>query len=317
MHVTQAIANSTKPLFSFEILPPLKGQSFDQICTSIEPLIELNPSFINVTYHREEYIYKKHSNGLLEKQTIRKRPGTVGICASLMNKYQIQTVPHMICGGFTKQETENALIDLSFLGINNLLVLRGDPIKSERNFIPEQEGHTYALDLLNQIVNLNNGVYLYEELENNTPTNFCIGVAAYPEKHFESPNLEFDLDILKRKQEAGAHYIITQLFFDNQKFFNFYQKCRDFGINIPIIPGLKPISTFKHLKVLPSFFHVDIPQDLVEEIKKCSNNAAVKRLGIEWCIQQSKDLVDFGVEGLHYYSMSNSKNIQEIVKAVF
>ena len=317
MQIIDVIANSTKPLFSFEILPPLKGQSFNQICNSIEPLIELKPSFINVTYHREEYIYRKHSSGLLEKQTIHKRPGTVGICASLMNKYQIETVPHMICGGFTKQETENALIDLSFLGINNLLVLRGDPIKNEKSFIPEKDGHPYALDLLDQVVSLNKGIYLYEELENNTSTNFCIGVAAYPEKHFESPNLEFDLQILKRKQDAGAHYIITQLFFDNQKFFDFHQKCRDFGIHIPIIPGLKPISTIKHLTILPSLFHVDIPQELVQQIKKCRTKADIKQLGIEWCIEQSKALIRFGVAGLHYYSMSNSKNIQEIVKAIF
>ena len=318
MNVIESIAQrGEKTLFSFEILPPLKGQSFNHICNSLDPLIELNPSFINVTYHRQEYVYKKHESGLLEKQTIRKRPGTVGICAAIMNKYQIDTVPHIICGGFTKEETENALIDLHFLGINNVLALRGDPIKSEKFFIPEENGHAHADELIKQIMDMNKGVYLDENLENTAKTDFCIGVAGYPEKHYESPNLDIDLITLKRKQDLGASYIVTQLFFDNQKFFDFHKRCRDFGITIPIIPGLKPISILRHLTILPSFFYVDIPQDLFLAVKACKTNQAVREVGIEWSIEQSKALAKFGVPCLHYYSMGKSISVQKIAQAVF
>lgn len=317
MKVTDHLKKAKNPLISFEILPPLKGKGIQSIYDSIDPLMEFKPSFINVTYHREEFVYKKREKGYLEKISIKKRPGTVGICAAIMNKYQVDAIPHMICGGFTKEETENALIDLNFLGIDNVLALRGDPIKTETNFIPEEGGHAHAVDLVNQIVGLNKGDYFDEDLLNATPTDFCIGVAGYPEKHFEAPSYKSDLKYLKQKVDAGAEYVVTQLFFDNEKFKKFVTDCREMGINVPIIPGLKPISNKKQLLSLPKFFHIDLPDDLVDAIENCKNDDAVRQVGIEWSIQQSKDLIDFGVPCIHYYTMGKSISTREIVKAVY
>lgn len=317
MKVIEHLNQAKKPLISFEILPPLKGKSIQSIYDSIDPLMEFKPSFINVTYHREEFVYKKREKGYLEKISIKKRPGTVGICAAIMNKYQVDAIPHIICGGFTKEETENALIDLNFLGIDNVLALRGDPIKTETNFVPEEGGHAYAVDLVKQIVGLNKGEYFDEDLLNATPTDFCIGVAGYPEKHFESPSFKNDLKHLKQKVDAGAEYITTQLFYDNEKFKSFVIACREAGINVPIIPGLKPISNKNQLLSLSKFFHIDIPDDLVESIEACKNDDAVRQVGIEWAIEQSKDLIDFGVPCIHYYTMGKSISTREIVKAVY
>lgn len=306
-----------KTLFSFEILPPMKGQGIQKLFNAIEPLIEFDPKFIDVTYHREEYMYKKRENGLLEKVSIRKRPGTVGICAALMNRFHIDTVPHIICGGFSKEETENALIDLQFLGIDNVLALRGDAIKSEGRFTPTLGGHQYASDLIEQIQKMNQGEYLNYEVENAFPTDFCIGVAGYPEKHFEAPNFNIDLEYLKKKVELGADYIVTQMFYDNSKYFEFVDKCREAGINVPIIPGLKPLSTHSQLTVLPSIFHIDVPCDLVNEVKKCKDTQAVRQVGIEWAIQQSKELKAKGVPCLHYYTMGKSDNVVKIASEIF
>jgi methylenetetrahydrofolate reductase (NADPH) len=318
MKVTEYIANAKgKTLFSFEILPPLKGQSIQSIYAAIDPLMEFKPAFIDVTYHREEYYYKSHSGGLLEKKTIRKRPGTVGICAAIMNKYLIDTVPHLICGGFTKEETENALIDLSFLGIENVLVLRGDSIKTEKSFVPEPDGYEYASDMVQKVVNMNKGVYLDDYVEGQAPTNFCIGVAGYPEKHFEAPNLNQDLKYLKMKVDLGAEYIVTQMFYDNQKFFEFVKRCREMGINVPIIPGIKPLASKGQLTNLPSVFHIDIPDDLVEAVMKCKTPEDVRHVGIEWCIAQSKELMQSGVPCLHYYTMGKSKTVKTIASALF
>ena len=317
MKVTDYIAKSSQTLFSFEILPPLKGQSIDSLFSAIDPLMEFNPAFIDVTYHREEFVYKNRGNGLLEKKTIRKRPGTVAICAAIQNRYQVDAVPHLICGGFTKEETENALIDLNFLGVENVLVLRGDSIKSEPRFVPEEDGHAYASDLLEQVTNINEGVYLDEDLQNTAKTNFCIGVAGYPEKHFEAPNLQKDLQYLKLKVDNGADYIVTQMFFNNDKFFEFVDECRKIGINVPIIPGLKPITTKKQLTVLPSIFHIDIPQDLVDAVEACKSNEEVRQVGVEWGIAQSKELVERGVPCLHYYSMGKSGSVKKIAEGVF
>ncbi len=317
LKVTEYIQNAKNTLFSFEILPPLKGQDITSIFNAIDPLMEFKPAFIDVTYHREEYVYKSHGNGLLEKRTVRKRPGTVGICAAVMNRYGVDTVPHIICGGFSREETENALIDLNFLGIENVLVLRGDSIKSEPGFSPHPNGNHYASDLLEQVVSMNQGNYLDDSLEKPAPTNFCIGVAGYPEKHFEAPNLDVDLNYLKQKVDMGADYIVTQMFFDNQKFFEFEKKCRQMGINVPIIPGLKPFATKRQLTVLPSIFHIDIPQELVCEVEKCKDNKAVKEMGIEWAIQQSKELIEHGVPCLHYYSMGKSASVKKIGEALF
>lgn len=313
-HIKQA---KGKTLFSVEILPPLKGKSIQSIWEILDPIMDFKPAFIDVTYHREEYVYKKRENGLLEKFSIRKRPGTVAICAAIMNKYKVDTVPHIICGGFSKDETEAALIDLNFQGIDNVLLIRGDAIKSEPVFEPHPNGHHYALDLVKQVVNMNKGVYLDEELNDVVPSRFCIGVAGYPEKHFEAPNLRSDLRYLKAKIDAGADYIVTQMFFDNKKYFEFVEKCRAADIHVPIIPGLKPVSSTKQCTVLPKIFHVDIPEELDEAIQDCKSEKDVKAIGIEWCINQSRELLQAGVPCLHYYTMGNAETTCKIAKAVF
>lgn len=318
MKVTEHLNNAKgKTLFSIEILPPLKGENIRRLFDHMDPLMEFKPPFVDVTYHREEYVYKKKEKGLLEKVSTRKRPGTVGICAAIQNHYKVDTVPHIICGGFTKEETENALIDLQFLGIDNVLVLQGDAIKNEGRFVPEPDGHHYASELLEQVIKMNKGIYLDEDLLNTTPTNFCVGVAGYPEKHFWAPNLKIDLKYLKLKVDLGAEYIVTQMFFDNQKYFDFVKACRAEGITIPIIPGLKPITTKTQTNILPTIFHIDLPETLADEVEKCKDNAAVKEVGVEWAIQQSKELIDFGVPTLHFYSMGKSDPIYKIAKELF
>ena len=316
MKVTDHLQVSDETLFSFEILPPLKGKSIQSIFDGIDPLMEFKPKFINVTYHREEYIYKERENGLLEKIAIRKRPGTVGICAAIMNKYQVDAVPHLICGGFGKEETENALIDLQFLGIDNVLALRGDSIKTESNFRAHNDGHEFAVDLIGQIGEMNSGNYLMDDIKLE-PTNFCVGAAGYPEKHFEAMNLSTDLHYLKAKVEAGAEYIVTQMFFDNKKYFAFVDACRAAGIMVPIIPGLKPIKTMRHISFLPKFFHIDYPEALSKELLKCTTNDQVEQVGSEWGIAQSQELKAANVPCIHYYTMSNSKMVKSIAKEIF
>jgi len=316
MKVTDHIQQAKGTLLSFEILPPLKGKSIQSIYDHLDPLMEFKPSWINVTYHRSETAFKKRADGSFEKVEVRKRPGTVGICAAIMNHYQIDAVPHMICGGFTMRETEDALIDLNFLGIDNVLVLRGDAAKNEASFEPEPGGNKYAIDLLKQVGNLNNGIYIDEDIRDGGKTKFCIGVAGYPEKHFEAPNLEIDLRRLKEKVDAGAEYIMTQMFFDNAKFFAFVNECRTHGIDVPIIPGLKPITSKKQLSVLPRIFHVDIPTDLSTEIMKCKTDIDCEQVGTEWLIQQSKELKAFGVPVLHYYTLGKPRLIRDVVKEV-
>ncbi len=317
MKVIDHLKAAKSTLFSIEILPPLKGKSIASIYEGIDPLMEYKPSFVDVTYHREEYIYKKREGGYLEKVSIRKRPGTVGICAAIMNRYHVDAVPHIICGGFSKEETENALIDLQFLGIENVLLLRGDAIKTESTFIPDPSGHAYAIDLVKQVSEMNNGKYMHEDVVDMAPTNFCVGVSGYPEKHFEAPNLIADLKYLKEKIDAGADYIVTQMFFDNKKYFEFVAQCRATGINVPIIPGLKILTSKKQILSLPKIFHIDIPQELFAEVEKCKDDKAVRELGIKWCIQQSKELVKANVPCLHYYTMGSSENTRRVACEVF
>ncbi|GAB4448340.1 MAG: methylenetetrahydrofolate reductase [NAD(P)H] [Bacteroidia bacterium] len=309
--------NQNKTLFSIEILPPLKGKGIQNIYNVIDQLLEFKPAFIDVTYHREEYVYKKRPGGYLEKVSVRKRPGTVGICAALMYKYDIETVPHMICGGFNKEETENALIDLNFLGIQNVLALRGDSIKSEPYFVPEPGGHAYAIDLVKQIAAMNKGIYLDEEMKDAEPTDFCIGVAGYPEKHFEAPNIHSDLMYLKQKIDAGAHYIVTQMFFDNKKYFDFVLKCKELGINVPIIPGIKILTSKKQLLTIPKIFNVEIPFDLYKEVQKCNSDEAVQQVGVEWCVQQCKELIQFHAPCLHFYTMGNPETTKKVAQQIF
>lgn len=317
MKVAEQLRTTKNTLFSFELLPPLKGRKLDDIYNAIDPLIEFNPLNINITYHQQESIYRPAGNGLMERTIVRKRPGTVAISAALKYKYSLTVVPHMICGGFTKLETEDVLIDLHFLGMKNLLVLRGDAQKGYRDFIPEKDGHEHTIGLVNQIMNMNKGIYLDSEVENATCTDFSIGVAGYPEKHFEAPNMDEDIKHLKAKIDAGAEYIVTQLFYNNRKYFDFVELCRKSGINVPIIPGIKPITTMKDIEVLPRVFHIGIPNELVKEVQKCKTNADAKEIGVEWAIQQSLELKKAGVPALHYYTIGISDNIRKIASKVF
>lgn len=316
MKVVEHIGQAKDTLVSFEILPPLKGKTINSIFDHLDPLMEFKPSFINVTYHRAEQVFKKKADGTFEKVEVRKRPGTVGICAALQNHYNIDAVPHLICGGFSKRETEDALIDLNFIGVQSVLVLRGDAAKNETSFEPNPDGNSLAIDLLKQTINLNHGIYLEEDIRDGFRTDFCAGVAGYPEKHFECPNMEIEMQRLKEKVDAGAEYIMTQMFFDNSKFFAFVKCCRDMGIDVPIIPGLKPLTTKKQLSVIPRMFHVDIPSDLSNEMMKAKTDDDCKKVGTDWLIQQSKELKAFGVPVLHYYTLGSPKVIYNVVKDV-
>jgi len=313
--ILKQIDNKDKKQFSFELLPPLKGKDIQLIYDTIDPLVPYKPSFISVTYHREEIAYRMRKDGLVEKKTIHKRPGTVAISAAIKYKYNIKVVPHMICGGFTAEETENALIDLHFLGIRNVLALRGDPSRFERSFIPETNGHKYAVELVEQIMELNNGKYSDEELLNTIAMDFILGVAGYPERHFEAPNKEFDLQNLKRKVDAGAKFIITQMFFDNERFFRFVENCRKIGIDVPIIPGIKPITAKSQLSVIPSTFYVEIPQKLVSKINKVKTKEDISKIGVEWAIKQAEELYKFGCSNIHYFTMGKSDKIIQILDA--
>jgi methylenetetrahydrofolate reductase (NADPH) len=317
MKVAEKLRTTKETLFSFELLPPLKGRKLDDIYNTIDPLIEFNPLNINITYHQQESIYKQYQNGHIERKIIRKRPGTVAIAAAIQYKYNKTVVPHMICGGFSKEETEDLLIDLHFLGMENILVLRGDPQPGNRFFIPEPNGHEHTLGLIQQIVNLNKGIYLDPDIQNPTPTDFSIGIAGYPEKHFEAPNMETDLNYLKEKIDAGAEYIVTQMFFNNRKYFDFVDLCRKNGINVPVVPGIKPVITIKDVEMLPRVFHIDIPNELVKEVRKCKNNIEAKEVGVEWTVMQSLELKKNGVPAVHYYTIGISDNIRKIAQRVF
>ncbi|ASV31115.1 methylenetetrahydrofolate reductase [NAD(P)H] [Maribacter cobaltidurans] len=317
MKVTEHIKQAKgKTLFSFELIPPIKGKSIQELYDNIDSLMEFKPPFIDVTTSREEYVYID-KGGLLEKKVTRMRPGTVGICSSIQHKYHVDTVPHLLCGGFTKEETEYVLVDCHYLGIDNVMALRGDSIKEERYFTPTEGGHCYAKELVEQIRNLSHGQYLHETITSDDYPDFCIGVAGYPEKHLEAPSLQTDLKRLKEKVDAGADYVVTQMFFDNQKYFEFVEAAKNLGINVPIIPGIKPVAVKRHLQLLPQVFRIDIPQDLIDAVENCKNNKEVRQIGVEWAIQQSKELKAAGVPVLHYYSMGKSDNIKAIAKEVF
>jgi methylenetetrahydrofolate reductase (NADPH) len=317
MSVIEKIKEAKGPLFTFELLPPLKGHSIDRIYSAIERLVEFNPAYINFTSHRNEINYFERPDGLLEKKVVRIRPGTIALAAAVKYKYNIPVVPHLLCGGFSREETENALIEMNFLGIDDVLALRGDPNKGSRRFVPEKDGHTNTWELVKQISNMNKGKYLESSLEDTTPTKFCVGVAAYPEKHFEAPNRQVDIMNLKQKVEAGAEYIVTQMFFDNRKYFRFIDECRKAGITVPIIPGIKPISAMNDIKLIPQAFHIDLPNDLVTAVQKCTTDKEAREVGIEWTTMQSKELIKEGVPGIHYYTLGRSDNVARIVKASY
>ncbi|MDG1394452.1 MAG: methylenetetrahydrofolate reductase [NAD(P)H] [Flavobacteriaceae bacterium] len=317
MKVTDHLKNANgKTLFSFEIIPPKKGKNIQELYDNIDPLIEFNPPFIDVTTSREEYIYID-KEGLFDRKITRMRPGTLGICAAIKHKYEVDTIPHVLCGGFTKEETEYLLVDCHYLGIDNVMALRGDTMSHQKYFEPTKGGHNYATDLVQQINKLNKGQYLHDVVEVDNTPDFCIGVAGYPEKHIESPSLHSDLLRLKEKVDAGADYVVTQMFFDNQRYFEFVKRAREMGITVPIIPGIKPLAVEKHLQLLPQVFKIDLPEALIKEVNKCSSNAQIRQVGVEWTIQQSKELLDFGVPVLHYYSMGKSDNIKAIASQLF
>lgn len=318
MKITDHIKKANnKALFSFEVIPPKKGNSIQELYDNIDPLMEFNPPFIDVTTSREEHVYVENGNGLLDRKTTRARPGTLGICAAIKHKFDVDTVPHVLCGGFTKEETEYLLVDCDYLGIQNVMALRGDSMSHQKFFEPSLGGHNFATELVSQIKDLNSGKYLHGVIETNHNSDFCIGVAGYPEKHFESPSLQTDLKHLKEKVDAGADYIVTQMFFDNQKYFQFVEAAKKEGINVPIIPGIKPIAVKRHLQLLPQFFSIDLPESLISAVESCKTNKDVRQVGIEWAIQQSKELLDAGVPVLHYYSMGKSDNIKKIASAIF
>ncbi len=318
MKVTEHIKKANgKTLFSFELIPPKKGNNIQDLYNNIDPLMEFNPPFIDVTTSREEHVYIDKGDGLLDRKITRMRPGTVGICAAIKHKYDVDTVPHVLCGGFTKEETEYLLVDCHYLGIENVMALRGDAMSHQRYFEASKGGHQYATQLVDQIQNLNKGKYLHDVIEANHKANFCIGVAGYPEKHLESPSLQTDLKRLKEKVDAGADYVVTQMFFDNQKYFEFVKAAREIGITVPIIPGIKPLAVKKHLQLLPQVFKIDLPEPLITEVEKCKTNTDIRQVGVDWAIEQSKELMDANVPVLHYYSMGKSTNIKAIAEAVF
>ena len=315
--VIEHLSSSSRPVFSFELLPPLRGQGIAEVYRTIEALLEFEPKFIDVTYHRHEYIYEPADGDLLRRVVVRKRPGTIAMCAAILHKYGVDAVPHLICGGFTREESEDALIELDFLGIDNVLALRGDQMSHERSFVPEEGGHASAYDLVRQMKGMNGGTYLSQRLEDPAPTDFCIGVAGYPEKHVEAPNLNADIRALKSKVEAGADYVVTQIFYHNEAYFSFVEQCKNAGITIPIIPGIKPISRSAQLRSLPRTFAIEIPDELESRIAACTRREEVQEVGIEWCIQQCRELLKFGVPCIHFYTMGNPNAIRRIARAIF
>ena len=318
MKVIDILNSSQKPFASFELVPPLKGSDVSRLYDSIDPLMQFQPPFINITCHRDEVEYVPNGDGSYRKMTLAKRPSTIAIVAAIMRRYpNLEIVPHVICGGASQSRVESELLDLHFLGIQNVVALRGDAIPGQRFFIPEPDGFSHSSELVAMIRHLNGGQYLDPTVKNGLSTDFCVGVAAYPEKHFEAANLDVDIQHLKQKVEAGADYIVTQMFFDNQQYFRFVNRLREAGITVPVIPGLKPISSQRQIDLLPRSFHIDIPQALVNEINKAKTADAVYQVGIEWAIAQSRDLLAHGAPAIHYYTMAKPDNVCQIVEKVF
>ncbi|GHV63957.1 methylenetetrahydrofolate reductase [Bacteroidia bacterium] len=321
MKVIEILNKAEKPFASFELVPPLKGSDVEKLYGAIEPLLEFKPPFINITTHRDEIEFRPTTNGrqdgCFEKVTVTKRPSTVAIAAAIMKRFDLEIVPHLICGGVGRSKLENDLLDFHFMGIHNVVALRGDAVSGQKLFTPEPDGHSHCYELVQQIHSMNEGKYLDYNLSDAVATDFCVGVGGYPEKHVESPNQETDIQFLKQKVDAGADYIITQLFFDNDRFYDFVKRCRAVGITVPIVPGLKPISTQKHIDMLPRTFSIDLPEALMKEIRKCKNKEDFYHTGIEWCTMQSKDLLKHGVPAIHYYTMGKADNIREILTKTF
>lgn len=317
MKIIDLIYNNKQTAFSYEILPPLKGTGIDKLYETIDTLQEFDPQYINITTHRSEYIYKDLGNGLFQRERLRRRPGTVAVAAAIQNKYNLKVVPHLLCSGFTQEETEYVLLDLQFLGITDLLVLRGDKAKHESVFTPEQNGYHHAIELQEQINNFNKGIFVDGSEMKVTSSPFSYGVACYPEKHEESPNMDSDIFWLKKKVEAGAEYAVTQLFYDNSKYFSFVEKARATGITIPIIPGIKPFKKQSQLSTIPKTFKVDLPEDLTKEVLRCKTDQEAQLVGVEWCIQQCKELIAYKVPSIHFYSIGAVDSIKQVAKAIY
>lgn len=318
MSIIDLINKSKKTAFSFELLPPLKGNSIEKVYNNIDALLEFNPQYINITTHHSEFVQRTLETGEVVNQNIRKRPGTVSIAAAIQHKYKITTVPHIICAGFSKADTEYALVDLQLLGITDLLVLQGDKGKLEPNHVSEDEGHSYAVELQGQINNFNKGLFVDgTEMSDKPSTPFSYGVAGYPEKHGDAPSLDSDIHFLKEKVKAGAEYIVTQMFFDNQQYFDFVARCRAEGINVPIIPGIKPLVFMNQLTVLPQIFGSSIPEPFASELVKCKTDEEAKQVGIEWCIKQCSELIAQGVPSLHFYTFMATDSVAKVAKEVY
>ena len=317
MRVTDLINSAEKTAFSFEILPPIKGTGIEKVYQDIDALREFDPKYINITTHRSEFVYKDLGNGLFQRNRVRRRPGTVAVAAAIQNRYGITTVPHILCSGFNREDTEYVLLDLQFLGITDLLVLRGDKAKHENIFTPEPGGYAHAVELEEQINRFNRGIFVDGSEMKISKTPFTYGVACYPEKHDEAPNMESDLYWLKKKVEAGAEYAVTQLFYDNRKYFEFVEKARAAGIYVPIIPGIKPFKKLSQLTVIPKTFKVDLPKELTDEVQKCTTDEQLKQVGIEWCIKQCKELIAHGVPSIHFYSVGAVDSIREVAKVIY
>ncbi len=315
MNVTDILnANNGEKTFSFEVLPPIKGNGTAALFDTIEKLKDFNPKYINITTHHSEYVYKELENGLLERQRVRRRPGTIAIAAAIQNRFGLPVIPHIICSGATKESIEYELLDLQFLGIENVLLLRGDKAKDDRVFTPTRGGHRHTTDLIRQVQQFNEGYFVDGTKINHPGPKFSFGVACYPEKHEEAPNLERDMKYLKMKQDLGASYAVTQLFYDNEKYFQFVRRAREMGITIPIIPGLKPFAKLSQLSVVPRTFHCDIPEALAREVVKCHTDEDAQRLGVEWTTQQCRELYAHGVRNIHFYTVSAVESVTEVIK---
>ncbi len=317
MKVIDVLNSSKKPFASFELVPPLKGSDISKLYDAVKPLMEFNPPFINVTTHRDEVAYRQAEDGTFRQVVVTKRPGTLAIAAAIMKRFTVEVVPHIICGGVTKMSIENTLLDLHFLNIRNVMALRGDAVSGEKYFTPTAGGFRYGSELVRQISNMNHGKYLDDNLKDAVKTDFCIGVGGYPEKHCEAPNINEDILHLKEKVDAGASYIITQMFFDNENFYSFVKKCREAGITVPVIPGIKPLSTSRQIEMLPKAFSLDLPELLTHELKKCKDNNSIYEIGKEWCIAQCEDLLAHGAKAIHFYTMGKADNVREVIRKTF
>lgn len=317
MSVASFLLSNKSTAFSFEVLPPLRGKGIDTLFSSVDKLMEFSPAYINITTHRTDVVYREVSAGVFQRTTEKKRPGTVAIAAALKSRYGVATVPHVICSGFTPSELENELIDLSYLGITDLLVLRGDKAKGSSSLCGVEGEYSHAIELCNQVSEYNSGKLIDGSRLDGITTPFSFGVAGYPEKHEEAMNMDIDIEHLKAKIDAGAEYVVTQMFFDNAKYFDFVSRCRAAGITVPIIPGLKPLTSLTQQSLLPKTFHIDLPMELAEQLRKCSDNESVKALGVEWGVMQAKELKAAGVPSIHFYSMNAAASVAQIAKQVY